>query len=216
MFITLEGPDGSGKSTQAERLVARIKAAGVPVVYTREPGGTPVGEALRQIILDPRSDLADRTEVLLYAASRAENVEKVVRPALAEGKVVVGERYIDSSLAYQGHALGRGVEPVRKVNAFATGGLIPDLTLLLDVTPEEGLARVGVRSKGQAADRIEQRKLDYHRRVREYYLALAKEEPDRVRLIPTSGRGPEEIERDLWAEVCARWPDRFAGERGEG
>lgn len=214
LFITLEGPDGCGKSTQAAQLYERIKAAGVAALLTREPGGTPVGEALRRIILDPESDLADQTEVLLYAASRAEHVEKVIRPALARRVVVVAERYVDSSLAYQGYALGRGVEVVRQVNAFATGGLTPDLTLLLDVSPEEGLARAGARRKG--ADRIERREVDYHRRVREYYLSLAKEEPRRVRLIPTDGRTPGEIHSDLWAQFCARWPDRFAGERGEG
>lgn len=212
LFITLEGPDGSGKSTQAALLHERMKAAGVAAILTREPGGTPVGEALRQIILDPGSDLSDRTEVLLYAASRAEHVEKVIRPALERGMVVLTERYVDSSLAYQGYALGRGVEAVRQINAFATGGLVPDLTLLLDVTPEEGLARAGARRK--AADRIEQREVDYHRRVREYYLSLAKEEPHRVRLVPTDGRALPEIQRSLWSELNARWPDRFAGEQG--
>lgn len=205
-FLTLEGPDGGGKSLQAARLVERLRQRGVPVVFTREPGGTPVGEEVRRLILDPGNDLADQTEVLLYAASRAENVEQVIRPALAEGKVVVGERFVDSSLAYQGYALGGGVEAVRQVNAFATGGLTPDLTLLLDVTPEVGLTRVGKRGEGETGDRIEQRKLDYHRRVREFYLRLAKEEPGRIRVIPTDGRTPEEVEADLWAAVAERFP----------
>ncbi|MGE5553821.1 MAG: dTMP kinase [Betaproteobacteria bacterium] len=216
LFITLEGPDGGGKSTQAARLTERLRARGVPVVFTREPGGTPVGEALRQIILDPRNDLAGETEVLLYAASRAQNVEQVIRPALAEGKVVLAERFVDSSLAYQGYALGRGIEAVRQINVFATGGLVPDLTLLLDVTPEVGLSRVGARAGGEAADRIERRRLEYHRRVREYYLMLAREEPGRVRVIPTDGRTPDELEAELWAELAARWPERFAKEWGEG
>ncbi len=209
LFITLEGPDGGGKSTQAARLREKLRTRGAPVVFTREPGGTPVGEALREIILDPASQLSEQAEVLLYAASRAQNVEQVIRPALAEGKVVLADRFVDSSVAYQGYALGRGVEAVRQVNAFATGGLVPDLTLLLDVTPEVGLGRVDARGEGDAGDRIEQRQLDYHRRVREYYLALAKEEPGRVRVIPTDGRTPEEVGRDLWAELCARWPERF-------
>ncbi|MDI6871701.1 MAG: dTMP kinase [Bacillota bacterium] len=215
LFITLEGPDGGGKSTQAARLTARLQALGVPVVFTREPGGTPVGEALRKIILDPASDLVGEAEVLLYAASRAQNVERVIRPALAEGKVVLAERFVDSSLAYQGYALGRGVEAVRQVNAFATGGLVPDLTLLLDVTPEVGLARAGARSEG-AGDRIEQRQLDYHRKVREYYLRLAEEEAGRIRVIPTDGRTPAEVERELLACLARRFPDRFGREWGEG
>jgi dTMP kinase len=216
LFISLEGPDGGGKSTQAAGLVERLQAGGAAVVFTREPGGTPVGEALRRLILDPRADLAGETEVLLYAASRAQNVAQVIRPALAEGKVVVGERFVDSSLAYQGYALGRGVEAVRQVNAFATGGLVPDLTLLLDVTPEVGLARAGARGGGEAGDRIERRRLEYHRRVREYYLALAREEPERVRVIPTDGRTPGEVGQAVWAEVAARWPERFAGPTGRG
>lgn len=215
LFLTLEGPDGSGKSTQAARLVEGLRTRGVPVVFTREPGGTPVGEALRRIILDPASDLADETEVLLYAASRAQNVAQVIRPALAAGRVVVAERFVDSSLAYQGYALGRGVEAVRRVNEFATGGLVPDLTLLLDVTAEVGLARAGAREPEGGGDRIEQRRLDYHRRVREFYLALAKEEPGRIQVIPTDGRTPDEIAQDLWAAVTARWPERFPGEPGE-
>jgi dTMP kinase len=209
LFITLEGPDGSGKSTLAGRLVDRLKEQGASVVFTREPGGTPVGEALRRIILDPASDLADQTEVLLYAASRAQNVEQVIRPALAAGQVVVAERFVDSSLAYQGYALGRGVEAVRQVNAFATGGLAPDLTLLLDVAPEVGLARVGRRADGEAGDRIERRKPDYHRRVREFYLALAKEEPGRIRVVRTDGRAPGEVEEALWAEVVQHFPGRW-------
>lgn len=209
VFITLEGPDGSGKSTQAARLVARLSAVGTPFVFTREPGGTEVGEALRRIILDPESDLAGSTEALLYAAARAQNVEEVIRPALAEGKLVLADRFVDSSVAYQGYALGRGVEAVRQVNAFATGGLLPDLTLLLDVTPEVGLARVGRRALASSGDRIEQRKLDYHRRVREYYLRLADEEPGRVRVVPTDGRTPDELEEDLWAAIVGRFPERF-------
>lgn len=211
IFITLEGPDGGGKTTQARLLAERLRRAGVPAVHTREPGGTPIGEAIRELILNPANDLADATEVLLYAAARAQNVEQVIRPALVAGRVVIGDRFIDSSLAYQGYALGRGVEAVRQVNLFATGGLLPDFTLLLDVRPEEGLARVGGRCRGEAVDRIEQRKLDYHRKVREYYLALAAREPDRVRLIPTDGRTPEEVAAAIWAALGDRWPELFGG-----
>lgn len=211
IFITLEGPDGGGKTTQARLLVERLNRAGVPAVHTREPGGTPIGEAIRGLILSPANDVADATEVLLYAAARAQNVEQVIRPALAEGRVVIGDRYVDSSLAYQGFALGRGVEAVRQVNAFATGGLLPDFTLLLDVQPEEGLARVGGRCQGEAVDRIEQRKLDYHRKVREYYLTLAQQEPGRIHLIPTDGRSPAEVAAAVWMALETRWPGIFRG-----
>ncbi|HEV2357894.1 MAG TPA: dTMP kinase [bacterium] len=207
MFITLEGPDGAGKTTQAALLVARLRAEGRDVVPLREPGGTAVGEQIRALLLDPRhAELAPRTEMLLFAASRAQLVAEVVAPALALGRVVVCERYVDASLAYQGVARGLGIDVVLAVNDAATGGLRPDLTLLLDLDPETGLRRART-ATGRAdaggwagGDRLEGETAAFHARVREGFLALARNEPQRIRVIDAR-KTVAEVEREITAAV---------------
>jgi dTMP kinase len=177
-FIVFEGVEGSGKSTQARTLVETLEREGHTVVATREPGGPPIAEHLRALLLDPGGDrMEDRTEALLLAAARAEHVEKVVRPALEAGTIVVCDRFIDSSLVYQGHARGLGEEAVAEINRWAVGGLLPDVVVLLDLDPAEGLRRAGARGDGQ--DRVGGEDLDFHRRVAEGYLRLAQAERER-------------------------------------
>lgn len=185
-FVTFEGVDGSGKSTQIELLTAHLKSRGVDFLLTREPGGTPLGDQLRRILLDPsNAGMSLVTEAFLYAASRTQLVQDVVRPALAAGKLVLCDRYVDSSLAYQAHAGGLPPEFVWAINRIATGALRPDLTILFDLDPLEGARRREAKGEG-GPDRIEERPGEYHRRVREGYLALAKAEPGRIRVIDSA------------------------------
>lgn len=200
LFISFEGGDGSGKSTQITLLASRLRALGHDVRTFREPGGvTPgdAGERIREIVLDPaHMDLDFRAELLLYEASRAQLVAKHYRPALAEGAVVLCDRYADSSVAYQGY--GREVIPVaevRELNRIATGGLMPDLTLLLDVDALAGLAH----ATAAGADRLEQAGDAFHQRVRDGYLALAAAEPERVKLIARAS--VEDVAAAVWAHV---------------
>lgn len=203
LFITFEGPDGAGKTTQLRRLASfltsRLKR---PVVTTREPGGTRIGDAIRAILLDPaHAELCREAEMLLYAASRAQHVAERIRPALAAGAVVLCDRYVDASLAYQAYGLGIDPAVVVAVNRFATGGLLPHRTYLLDIDPSEGLRRVRARG-GPGADRIEQKALAYHQRVREAFLRLAADDPQRIRVIDAS-RPEEEIAREIAADCWA-------------
>ncbi|MCL6598758.1 MAG: dTMP kinase [Alicyclobacillus macrosporangiidus] len=199
MFITFEGLDGAGKSTQIERLRARLEASGRRVMCTREPGGTPLGDALRALLLDPaRRDIAPRTEALLYAASRAQLLWERVRPALARGDVVLCDRYVDASLAYQGEGLGLGMDAVAAVNRFATGGLKPDLTFLLDVPVAVSRGRVQA-GRGQA-DRIEQRGDEYFSLVRDAFLRIAAAEPERV-VVLDGTRDAQALEQEIWSRV---------------
>ncbi|WP_290587561.1 dTMP kinase [Alicyclobacillus sp.] len=199
MFITFEGLDGAGKSTQIERLAARLRAAGRPVLLTREPGGTPLGDALRALLLDPaRRDMAPAAEALLYAASRAQLLHERVRPALARGEVVVCDRFVDASLAYQGAGLGLGEEAVASINRFATGGLRPDLTFLMDIPVRVSRTRVAGGRSG--ADRIEQRDDEYFSVVRDAFLRIAAKEPDRV-VVLDGTRDAAWLEQEIWAHV---------------
>ncbi len=181
-FITLEGPEGSGKSTQAPLLARRLIELGYEVLLTREPGGTAIGDQIRAVLHSlQNTDMQPRTEMLLLAASRAQLVEQVIRPALAAGKIVISDRYADSTLAYQGY--GHQLEPglARQLVAIATGGLKPDLTLLFDLEVEEGLGR---RRRGEVEwNRLDAYDLAFHRRVRAGYHALVKEEPARWAVI---------------------------------
>jgi dTMP kinase len=204
IFLTLEGPEGAGKTTQSRLLVEYLRRAGHRVLHTREPGGTPIGEQIRTLLLDPRhGDMAARTEMLLFAASRAQLVAEVIAPALAQGALVLCERYVDASVAYQGVGRGLGVDIVRQVNAAATGGLSPDVTLLLDVDAAEGLRRArepaaasDVRNEWGGGDRMEREAPAYHARVREGFLELARNEPQRILVI--DARGPvEDVQRDI-------------------
>ena len=177
-LIAFEGVEGAGKSTQLELLRRQLEGRGREVVVTREPGGTPVGERVRALLLDPEVEIYPRAEALLFAAARAELVERVIRPALERGAVVLCDRYLDSSLAYQGGARGLGHGPVEEVNRLATGGLLPDLVVLLDLDPADGLRR-----RQGDRDRIEAQDLDFHRRVREAFRALAAADPNRFAVV---------------------------------
>ncbi len=196
LYIALEGPEGAGKTTQLQRLSARLRSAGLEVVETREPGGTAVGEAVRALLLDPARHLSPEAEMLLFAAARAQLVREVVQPALERGQVVLSDRSVYASLAYQGFGRGLDLEVIRRVNEVATAGLLPDLVLLLDLPVEEGLRRdVG----GQAADRIEGEGVEFHRRVREGFLQLSREDA-RIRVVPAAD-DPERVEARIWEEV---------------
>lgn len=175
-FISFEGGDGSGKSTQIQILREFLEERGYDVIITREPGGTPISEKIRSIILDKaNSEMDDMTEALLYAAARAQLVSQVIRPALEEGKVVICDRFVDSSMAYQAYARGLG-DSVKTINAFAVGDCMPDLTILLKVNPQVGSSRIGNRER----DRIELASSDFHKKVYEGYLQLEKLYPERI------------------------------------
>ncbi|MDY5607357.1 MAG: dTMP kinase [Lentihominibacter sp.] len=175
-FISFEGGDGSGKSTQIQILREFLEERGYDVILTREPGGTPISEKIRSIILDKaNSEMDDMTEALLYAAARAQLVSQVIRPALEEGKVVICDRFVDSSMAYQAYARGLG-DSVKTINAFAVGDCLPDLTILLKVNPQVGSSRIGNRER----DRIELASSDFHKKVYEGYLQLEKLYPERI------------------------------------
>lgn len=196
LLITLEGGEGCGKSTQASDLAERLRSQGHRVTLTREPGGTPLGERLRQVLLDPQGrspSLDPLAEYLLFAAARAEVTAEVIKPALERSDIVVCDRYGDSSLAYQGYGRGVNLDHIRAVNEAATAGLRPDLTVLLDLPPEVGLAR----QRGGASDRFQREQLDFHRRLREGYLALAREEPDRWLVLDGTLPASEITERIL-------------------
>lgn len=187
-FITLEGPEGSGKTTAARHLAAWLRERGRTVVLTQEPGGTPLGDEIRRIVLHMRGmsdDLDPRADALLYAAGRAQHVERVIRPALERGDWVVCARYLDSSLAYQGAGYGNDLADLRRLQDFATGGLLPDMTLLLDVPVEVGLERTRRRAEWNRFEDTEE--LAFFEQVRAAYLRLAAEEPDRFRVIDGSG-----------------------------
>ncbi|MEY3407356.1 MAG: hypothetical protein RL038_417 [Actinomycetota bacterium] len=198
LFITFEGGDGAGKSTQAKLLAAALEAAGHTVVMTREPGGTPAAEQIRNVVLDPANEgLSDRTEALLFAASRAEHVEKKIRPALAAGQVVISDRFVDSSIAYQGIGRGLGIEQVSEINSWATNGLWPDLTFLLDVNTSNGLARVAEPNRLEAAPE------SMHKNVREAFLELARRSPERFVVLDAS-RAIEDLAAEILAAVNAK------------
>ncbi len=183
MFIVLEGPDGSGKSTQTALLVESLRAAGKTVVQTREPGGTPAAEAIRNLVLSPEfTGLDARTEALLFAGARAEHVANVIQPALQRGEVVVCDRYIDSSIAYQGIGRDLGIDRIRDLSLWATGDLVPDLTIVLDIDAGVGLTRVG-----HELDRLEQEPQVFHDRVRKAFVELALHAPERYRVVNATG-----------------------------
>ena len=186
MFITLEGPEGSGKTTAVEAAVKALEAKGYEIVRTREPGGTPIAEQIRNVILDKANTKMDpRTEALLYAASRRQHLVEKVWPALKEGKIVICDRYLDSSLAYQGGARGLGVDNVLNINLFATENTWPDLTLLFDIKPEIGLQRIASNANREV-NRLDLEKIEFHNKVRDTFLSLAKKYPDRYVIIDAS------------------------------
>lgn len=228
-LITIEGIDGAGKSTQGRMLVDFLRQRGMDVLLTHEPGGTPVGERIRHLLLDCNSGrIAAPAELFLYQAARAQHVQEVIIPALQRGRLVVADRFTDSTLAYQGYGRGLDLALIRATNQAATGGLVPDLTLLLDLEPEEALARVGHRTQvgnhapadnhgqtgnptsagaGQVVsglrDRLEREGLDFYRRVRQGFLELARLEPERFRVIAVSP-DPEAVFRGV-CQAVTRW-----------
>jgi len=205
LFITLEGPDGSGKSTQARLLSDRLRKEGFQVLENVEPGGTPIGQQIRRILLDPANqEMSAVTELLLMFACRAQNVEQQILPALEAGKVVVSDRFTDSSIAYQGSGRGLGWDTVYAVDRIACKGLAPDLTLCIDIDTETGLARAhsrnSVRTGGTSEARLDQQAIEFHHKVREAYHELARRMPGRFRLIDGAGT-PEDIAAKVWEQV---------------
>jgi len=204
IFITFEGPEGSGKSTQVVRLVERLREQGHEVLTTREPGGTPTGEAIRNILQHDAAgeDICAETETLLFESSRAQLVSNVIRPALERGAVVISDRFADSTTAYQGYGRGFDVEVLLQLHAFAMGGLEPDITLLIDVDIEEGFRRIQLRNKrdNTGLDRMERESVDFHRRVYDGYQAMAQRWPERFCVIDGK-REPNLIEIDIWDAV---------------
>ena len=186
MFITIEGPEGSGKTTTTTFVVNKLKELGYNVIRTREPGGTPIAEQIRNIILDKNNvNMDPRTEALLYAASRRQHLVEKVWPEVKKGNIVICDRFLDSSLAYQGGARGLGIENILNINIFATEGTFPDLTLLFDIPPELGLQRISLNSNREI-NRLDLEKLDFHNKVRDSFLKLAKQYPERFVIIDAS------------------------------
>jgi len=185
LFITLEGVEGSGKTTQAATLAEALRKEGRTVSVTHEPGGTRAGEAIRKIFLDPEVSLDVASELLLVLADRAQHVREKLRPGVEAGEIVISDRYSDSTVAYQGYGRGFDLPLLRQLNQLATTGMVPDLTIVLDCPAEVGLERTRERVKGQAHrfDRFESEMVEFHRRVRDGFLATAKAEPDRVRIV---------------------------------
>ncbi|MEO0266354.1 MAG: dTMP kinase [candidate division WOR-3 bacterium] len=185
-FITIEGIEGSGKSTLTEGIIEFLKTKGFNVVYSREPGGTKVGESVRNILLADGNEMDPMTEVFLFLAARRENVRKNILPALRDGKVVVCDRYTDSTIAYQGYGRGLPIKLLRRLNKLATYGIKPDLTFVIDIDPEKGLKRIS----GKELDRIERENIDFHRRVRDGYRKIARISGRRVKIL--DGELPKE------------------------
>jgi len=198
-FITIEGIEGAGKSTLAESLSRHLRLRGLEVVLTAEPGGDPVAIRIRSLLLDSDQPICDRAELMLFEAARAQHVESVIRPALGRGAVVISDRYADSSVAYQGFARGLEIDAVGLLNGFATNGLVPDLTILLDLAAEQGLARE------LQQNRVSSEKIAFHEAVRQGFVTIAKSEPERFEVID-AGLGADEVLRLALAAVDSHWP----------
>jgi dTMP kinase len=204
-FITFEGSEGSGKSTQAERLATVLQRCGVPCTLTREPGGTPIGESLRELLqfAPHNASMAPETELLLFEASRSQLVREVIKPALERGRCVIADRFFDSTTVYQGAARKLDREMIERLNGFAVSDCVPDITFVLDV--DAATAESRMRHEPRKADRMEQQPTEFYERVREGYRQLAAREPGRIVLIDGS-RDAEEIENNIWEAVCSRFP----------
>ena len=203
LFITFEGGEGCGKSTQIAALKARLEAMGKTVVQTREPGGTALGESVRNLLQydDAGQGMSPEAELLLFAASRAQHVRELIAPAIAEGQIVLCDRFLDSTTVYQGVARAIDSKKVDTINQFAIGDTMPDLTILIDLPPEIGLARVHARSDGKL-DRMENEAIEFFQAVRQGYLDLAKSEPKRF-LVLDGSQSVEELETQIWQKVKA-------------
>lgn len=197
LFITFEGPEGAGKTTALQKIVERMQAQNIDVLSTREPGGIEIAEKIREVILNPAHTAMDeRTEALLYAAARSQHFFEKVQPALHEGKLVLCDRFIDSSLAYQGHARGIGIDEVLAINEFAIGKRMPDLTILFDLEPSVGLARIQAHSSREV-NRLDIESLAFHEKVREGYHLVLNRYPDRIKLINADQQLDQVIE-NVW------------------
>ncbi len=207
LFITFEGAEGSGKSVQARALYQRLSSLAIPAILTHEPGSTPTGERVARLLKWARdTDISPLTELLLFSASRAQLVREVIQPALQSGKVVICDRYTDSTVAYQAYGRGLDLEIIKVINSIATQGLIPDLKVLLDIPVEEGLAR----KRGIKHDRFEQEDIVFHRRVRDGYLKMAADKPERwlvIEAIQSKGK----IRQIIWQKVTHLLANRGAG-----
>lgn len=210
IFITIEGPDGSGKTTALQQVVPRLQQEmNRKVVATREPGGSPIAEKIRSLILDPsHTDMDSRTEALLYAASRRQHLIEKVLPVLESGDVIFCDRFVDSSIAYQGYARGIGEEGIREINQFATEGIEPDVTLYIDVPAEVGIQRIHANLDEREYNRLDQEKLDFHEKVRAGYQHLAQANPERIVVVDGT------MSRESVAEACYhiiknRYPSYF-------
>jgi len=203
-FITFEGSEGCGKTTQVQRLAARLERSGIPHLLTREPGGTPIGETIRELLqfAPHNSAMTAETELLLFEASRSQLVRETIKPALERGLYVIADRFFDSTTVYQGAARKLDHEMVERLNAFVVGDCVPDITFLLDVEAATAASRM---QKPRKADRMEQQPADFYERVREAYRELAKRDPNRVVLIDGS-RTADQIENEIWEMLCSRFP----------
>ncbi|GAB4504632.1 MAG: dTMP kinase [Anaerolineales bacterium] len=204
MFITLEGPEGSGKTSHIPYLVEYLREQGYTVFPTREPGGTSIGEQIREVLHNLKNtEMHPRTETLLFQAARAQFVEQVVRPHLEAGEIVLSDRYADSTIAYQGYGHQQDIAQVRALIAYATGGLTPDLTILLDVDVQVGIQR---KQKSQEWNRLDAYTVEFHRRVRQGYLEMARQEPGRWRVLD-AGQAWEEVQKALRQAVMSALPE---------
>lgn len=213
LFVTFEGPDGSGKTTQAQLLYEYLQERGYPVFLTREPGGTGIGDQIREVLHSlENTEMLPQTEILLYSASRAQLVGQIIRPRLARGEIVLCDRYADSTLAYQGYGHGLDLQVLHVITTFATGGLKPDLTIYLDIDVEEGLRRrLAAHQAGEAEwNRMDQQELAFHRRVRQGYLQMVAAEPERW-LVIEAAQPVDVAQQAIRAEVEARL--RAAGQK---
>jgi dTMP kinase len=203
-FITFEGSEGSGKSTQADKLAARLQRRDVPYIVTREPGGTPIGESIRELLqfAPHNSNMMPQTELLLFEASRSQLVREVIKPALQRGMCVIADRFFDSTTVYQGAARKLDRDMIERLNAFAVGECVPDVTFVLDV--DAATAQLRMRREPRKADRMEQQPVEFYERVREGYRELATYEPKRVVLIDGSA-DVDEIANEIWKTLCSRF-----------
>ena len=203
MFVTIEGPEGSGKSSVTKEVVKLLEKDGEQVVLTREPGGTPIAEQIREVILNKENTAMDPvTEALLYAAARRQHLKEKVWPLSKEGKIIISDRFLDSSLAYQGGARGLGIDYILEMNQFATEGYYPELTLLFDLDPRIGLARIAA-NKGREVNRLDLEKIDFHDSVRKTFLSLAKRFPERFVVLDAS-KPFDEVVQDAYKAIKNR------------
>ncbi len=210
MFVTFEGPEGAGKSTALRTIAAKLEESGHGVLTTREPGGGPLGRRIRQMLLE-EGQVSPETELLLFLADRANHVETIIRPALAEGKIVLCDRHADSTIVYQGYARGLDLEFLRAGNRFATKGLLPDITLLFDLDPAVGLGRLniveenlfGADEKRRDVNRLDREPLEFHQKVREGFLKIAHNEPERF-VILNAEKAPSELAEDAFQSIVNR------------